>query len=358
VLYSFRGGADGASPDAGLISVNGELYGTTYFGGAANSSVLSGTVFKISPSGVERVLHSFGGGADGANPHAGLIDVNGELYGTTGDGGEHGEGSLFEVSPSGAESVLYSFGASGDGTTPLAGLIYVNGALFGTTYFGGANGSGTVFEVSPPRAESVLHSFGSLGGSPEADLIDVNGELYGTMPQGGSNGDYFGYVFKIGTSGQESHVYQFKGGNDGAYPLASLIDVNGDLYGTTFYGGGTRGTGCIGSLGCGTVFKIAKSGMESVIYRFRGGADGAGPEGGLVDVNGDFYGTTTRGGAVNGGTVFEVSPSGVESVLHSFGVGTDGATPQAGLIDMNGLLYGTTSFGGISRGGNVFVIRP
>jgi uncharacterized repeat protein (TIGR03803 family) len=150
VVYNFAGGSDGARPLAGLINVNGTLYGTTVQGGGEGcyKSFGCGTVFSVTPSGQETVLHAFTGGSDGANPKAGLIDVNGTLYGTTFHGGDTkcngrsgvGCGTVFSITPSGAETVLHGFTGPPDGAWPAAGLRDVNGTLYGTTAEGGTPG--------------------------------------------------------------------------------------------------------------------------------------------------------------------------------------------------------------------------
>jgi uncharacterized repeat protein (TIGR03803 family) len=148
VLHSFGidgGTADGSLPVAGLTYVNGTLYGTTTRGGAVNNG---GTVFAVSTSGKERVLYSFRGGTDGSSPNAGLIYVKGVLYGTTQVGGASNGGTVFAVSTSGKESVLHNFGSGTDGLNPDSGVIDVKGTLYGTTDYGGANGFGTVFRLS------------------------------------------------------------------------------------------------------------------------------------------------------------------------------------------------------------------
>jgi uncharacterized repeat protein (TIGR03803 family) len=311
VLHSFGGSGDGLHPVAGLINVNGTLYGTTSNGGASGV----GTVFEIKKSGKETVLHSFGGTSDGdgdgAGPYAGLLNVDGTLYGTTiGGGGDFG--TVFAITKSGAETVLHSFGAPGDGAEPVASLISVNGTLYGTTEYGGAYGYGsygfgTVFEIKKSGAETVLHSFpsGSADGTqPLAGLLNVGGTLYGTASEGGANCDGSGgcgMVFKITTSGTETVFYSFKGdksSNDGYYPVAGLVNVNGTLYGTTLAGGAN---------GDGTVFAITKSGKETVLHSFKGGSDGSAPEG-LVQLDGALYGTTDSGGAYGDGTVFSLKP--------------------------------------------------
>ncbi len=207
VLYSFSGNNDGANPRAGLIRDSaGNLYGTTSIGGA--SGLGYGTVFKLTPGGAETVLHSFGGGSDGVHPYAGVIqDSAGNLYGTTYGGGANTLGTVFRITPAGAETVLYSFsGGYFDGATPRAGLIQDSaGNLYGTTSAGGAFGFGTVFKLAPPPSttvtywtESVLYSFFSSpdGAYPYAGLIQDNaGNFYGTTSAGGPMGG--GTVFEF-----------------------------------------------------------------------------------------------------------------------------------------------------------------
>lgn len=193
-VYSFESnGTDGSFPTAGLTEVNGTLYGTTQFGPGASGY---GTVFAVSTSGTERVLYSFKGGTDGAAPSGSLIHANGALYGTAG-GGASGKGTVFAVSRSGVETVLYSFKGGADGSGPSGSLIYRNGALYGTTEGGGASGNGTVFQLSASGTERVLYSFkgGADGSDPTGSLIDLNGVLYGTTSSGGANGN--GTVFAL-----------------------------------------------------------------------------------------------------------------------------------------------------------------
>jgi uncharacterized repeat protein (TIGR03803 family) len=357
VLHSFAGGSDGANPDAGLINVNGVLYGT-----ASGGAESKGTVFKITTAGAETVLHTFGGAGDGAFLRSGLTALNGVLYGTTIGGGTNGLGTVFKITTSGAESVLYSFAGGSDGATPFSGLTAVNGVLYGTTDIGGVDGCsgsegcGTVFKITTSGAESVLYRFGSTndGQNPGTDLTDVNGVLYGTTSHGGASQCSLpscGTVYKITTAGAESVLYDFAGGSDGAGP-SSLVNVNGVLYGTTGSGGGDR---CSGGNGCGTVFKITTSGAETVLHRFAGQSDGGEPPAGLTNVNGILYGTTEIGGAngLDHGTAFKITTSGVKTILYTF-TGTDGSQPEGNLTNVNGLLYGTTALGGAHHLGTVF----
>ncbi len=304
---------DGRGPRDALLDVNGTLYGTTYYGGTL--PVQYGVVFSVTATGVENVVYKFAGGSDGSHPSAALIDVNGTLYGTTKFGGgsgcnNEGCGTIFTISASGAESVLYRF-AEPDCVNPEAALLNVNGTLFGTTAQGGKHGGGCVFSVSTSGAVKVLHGFGgqSDGRAPIAPLIDVGGTLYGTTLNGGT-GD--GTVFSISTAGMEKVLYSFAGGSDGQGPDAALLNAHGTLYGVTGYGG-TSTCRLYGYYGCGTIYSVSTEGAEKVLYAFKGGTDGAFPPAGLMDVSGALYGTTTYGGRsgcnhLGCGTVFAITP--------------------------------------------------
>jgi uncharacterized repeat protein (TIGR03803 family) len=369
VLYSFKGGTDGENPSGTVVrDGKGNLYGTTYFGGAHDR----GTVYKVNKAGKETVLYSFQGAPDGANPITNLImDSVGNLYGTTSCGGNGscvngqtpGCGAVFELSPkSGGDwkkTVLYSFaGGSADGQSPEAGLIMDKaGNLYSTTLTGGAQGYGTVFKLDTKLNETVLYNFGAFpdGESPGALLRDSVGNLYGTTFGGGAR--HLGSVFKLDTASNETILYSFKGGFQGETPNSGLIrHANGDLFGTTELGN---------QRAQGTIFKVSKAGKMTVLHRFEGSPDGTGPFAGLVqDKAGNFYGTTLAGGAFGPGTVFKLDTTGKETVLYSF----DGSIvyPQALIVDKAGNLYGTTELGGNSDCNNphystcgvVFKITP
>jgi len=313
------------------------------------------------------VLYSFTGN-DGANPQAVLIaDGAGNLYGTTYEGGNGncssyghtGCGTVFKLAPNGTETVLYSFTGGSDGSDPTAGLIMdKKGNLYSTTYsYGGADGFGVVFKLAPNGTETVLYSFtgGSDGSGPYAGLImDKKRNLYSTTVGGGSTNctGGCGTVFKLAPNGTETVLYSFTGGSDGANPQAVLIaDGAGNLYSTTYAGGAD---------GAGVVFKLAPNGTETVRYSFTGGSDGSGPTAGLImDKKGNLYGTTNGGGADGAGVVFKLAPNGTEFVLYSFTGGSDGSGPYAGLImDKKGNLYGTTHLGGADGFGVVFKLAP
>jgi uncharacterized repeat protein (TIGR03803 family) len=379
VLHAFTG-SDGAFPISGVLrDAAGNLYGTTSAGGqvtCSNVSDLCGVVFKLDTIGKETVLHSFTGKADGAHPAFGSVLRNaGNVYGTTFAGGSTncangGCGVVFKLASTGKETVLHSFTGRADGANPLAGLIRDNaGNLYGTTFAGGsaacAGGCGVVFKLSPTGTETVLHRFtgGVDGANPLAALIRDNaGNLYGTTQSGGAF--HRGVVFKLDMSAKETVLHNFTGGADGSAPAAGgglVRDSAGNLYGTTNGGGGST----ICADGCGIVFKLAPTGTETVLHRFRGGADGAHPAAGLVrDSAGNLYGITASGGGLGCGgqgcgIIFRLDATGKETVLHRFTAGKDGAGPDGGLVrDSAGTLYGTAQNGGALRLGVIFKITP
>jgi uncharacterized repeat protein (TIGR03803 family) len=388
ILHNFVNLPNGASPQASLIAdAAGNLYGTTYAGGEHGL----GAVFRLSQGSdrvwTERVIYSFLGGTDGANPTGGLIwDSAGSLYGTATNGGYStssvcfgGCGVVFKLMPvSGGkwlETVLYSFRgySNRDGSSPYAALVFDSqNNLYGTTGYGGARNSGTVFELTSTSgggwSESVLYAFsGETDGTlPSAPLaFDKAGNLYSTTQYGGDlscgTGDYHGCgtVFELTSPAKgvwkEVVLYNFEG-SPVFFPYLStsvIVDSRGDLYGTT-------------SKLRGSVFRLKRNGKGKwnyeTLYSFAGGADGAGPAAGLIsDAVGRLYGTTASGGVIPGntycpgkygcGTIFELTPhSGgtwTERVLHKFSGGKDGASPLASVnTDNAGNLYATASEGG------------
>jgi uncharacterized repeat protein (TIGR03803 family) len=326
VLYSFTGdggiaaSTDGAGPSSLIHGSDGRFYGTTYSGGAYNE----GAVFTVTAAGVEKVIYSFSGNGgitgstDGAVPMNLMLSKDGSFYGTTGTGGAYGVGTVFRVTRAGVESVLYSFaGGSKDGSDPMGGLTQDHdGNFYGTTVSGGAYGAGTVFKVNRAGAEAILHSF-----------------------TGGASG--------------------ITGSTDGAIPTAGLIyGDDRNFYGETFFGG---------EYGQGMVFRITESGVETVVHSFSGGAlfvvsnDGSNPDGGLIEgSDGNLYGTTRYGSTTaSGGTIFKITKTGAETVLYSFILVREGdargAVPELGVIEgSDGTIYGTTGVGGAYDEGVVF----
>jgi uncharacterized repeat protein (TIGR03803 family) len=448
VLYTFGGGYDGSEPTGGVIfDEYGNLYGTTQRGGA-NHYVCQedppgcGTVFKLTPSrdgywsetllysfgsnyphdGVfpsgsltldasgnlygaagivfrlshgswkEDILFDFSGGNDGANPNGNLVfDSAGNLYGTALLGAnsgcpdysyqDNGCGTVFKLSPGKGgwkEHTLYRFIGHKDGGIPIGGVVLDSaGNVYGAASTKGIAGAGTIFKVSSEPGnrwkETTVYGFTSGDGStPEAGLVsDSEGNFYGTTSSGGYGSQYcegcLGTVVKLSRDAKghwsRSLLYGFKGGNDGAGPTGLILDQAGNLYGTTEGGGSSQNLG--------TVFEVSNiSGhwTEKVLYSFQIMPDGGNPNGALIfDSSGNLYGTTEFGGTYGYGTVYKLSPSSgggwTESVLYSFHGSSDGGAPKGGLIfDSAGNLYGTTIEGGENCSGYgcgvVFELSP
>ncbi|HEV2175829.1 MAG TPA: choice-of-anchor tandem repeat GloVer-containing protein [Terriglobia bacterium] len=371
VLYSFQCTPDGRYPlDPLVLDAAGNLYGTTSFGGASNF----GTVFALSPSGTETILYSFTGGLDGKYPEGALLrDAAGNFISTTSSGGAFGHGVVFKLTPGGQETTLHSFaGRLTDGDTPLAGLTRDKaGNLYGTTGNGGNYNLGTVFELPVGGHEKLLHSFAPFGGDAQiansALVLDAAGNLYGSSRQGGSFNA--GAVYKIDPTGAESVLFSFDA-SDGKTPVGGVtLDASGNLYGTTIFDGGHV---CGPGVNCGLVYSLSSTGQETLLHSFSGPPkDGAYPSATLLrSPLGTLFGTTGGGGSgpcIGGcGVAFSLNPAGEETILHAFtGYPGDGAGPDSGVTaDKAGNLYGTTAAGGSTLGpdgqgcGTVYKITP
>lgn len=340
IVHTFSG-PDGAYPVAnGLELEAGKLYGTTPNGGEADA----GVVFQLTRKGKEKVLYSFTGGSDGANPNGGVVHdpATGDIYGTAAAGGNSGNGVIFRLASDGTYTVLHSFTGT-DGQAPIGGLLRdMLGDLYGVASAGGGNGSGTVFELTSNGAFSVLHDFnGSDGAGPSATLArDRAGSLYGVTQFGGDAG--FGTIFGLAPDGMFTTLYSFAGDTDGGNPQGGLaLDSDGNLYGTATYDG---------AQGKGTVFRLKPNGTFNALYTFLGKDDGQYPTGDLLRTDtGALYGTTSYGGGSPGnGTAYRLSPHGKFVLLHSFNGGfEDGAYPHAGIIaGQHGAYYGIAHSGG------------
>lgn len=388
VLYTFgvtASGSAGLAQDASqpqappIQASDGNFYGTTSSGGINSCGGVPyscGTVYKITPTGIETVLYSFGASpSDGMRPTGSLIQASdGNFYGTTARGGAYGNGTVFRMTPAGIETVLYSFGGSpSDGAVPAGSLIIASdGNFYGTTAEGGANSCygaanfcGTVFRITPSGVETVLYSFEATpsdGYNPEGSLIQASdGNLYGTTSDGGAhyistvNGVVGGgTVFELTLSGVETVLYSFgssvsKGiALDGSTPQGALIQGrDGNFYGTTA-AGGTSASYVNPNVtdGFGTLFKLTPTGVETVVYSFGAAtSDGYNPYGPIIQANdGNFYGTTRWGGSNNWeGTAFQITPGGTETILHSFGSASDGADAVGLIQASDGTFYGATA---------------
>jgi uncharacterized repeat protein (TIGR03803 family) len=332
-LYNFcsqSGCTDGQSPQTGVIqATNGDFYGTTFYNGANCAPYGCDTVFKVTPNGKLTTLYSFcsqSGCTDGVGPHAGLIQAtNGDFYGVTNLGETYSSGTIFKITPSGRLTTLYSFCSQTseeictDGAYPYGGLVQAaNGDIYGTTSAGGfppvenGSGGGTVFKITLGGKLTTLYSFcgqSGCGYGPLGTLVQAsNGDFYGTTWGGGAAG--WGTIFRITQRGKVSTFYSFcsqAGCADGGYPQPGLIQAtDGNLYGTNWYGGANGGVD-----GYGTVFRITPAGSLTTLYNFCSQpacVDGGGPDAALYQsTDGEFYGTTSAGGASGDGTVFSLS---------------------------------------------------
>jgi uncharacterized repeat protein (TIGR03803 family) len=362
IIYEFpTSGTNGAAPRSGLhFGSDGYLYGSASSGGSGKV----GSLFKILPSAGSTpiIIHTFVG-TDGSQPYAALVpDPSGSFfYGIAYVGGSQDDGTAFEVASDGSTfSVLHNFVSptGGDGLRPMAPVSIYGNVVYGTTTSGAAGGEGAVFSMNlNGSGYQFLHSFTNSttdGNGPAGALLKAaDGFLYGTTQDGGTYRD--GTIFKVSTNGNYySVLWNFSNGpDDGAYPLAGLIQgVDGNLYGTTSEGGSNYD---------GTVFAISTNGGPDIIlYNFQGYPDGSDPAGSLLqDYYGTLYGTTESGGTNDYGTLFSLSTNGNNyQVIYNFnGATNDGSNPAAGLLESQaGMLYGTTESGGIDYDGTVFAI--
>ena len=426
VLYSFQGGSDGSTPVGAIVfDKQGNLYGATSYAASPSCPGVGGCgmVYQLSPPAnnggpwTETILHVFQGLAfgDGGGPEGGLVmDAEGNLYGTTAyngtggcrPGGLVGCGVVYEMSPPAqpggtwTETVIYSFQGGNDGSFPWGDLVFDKaGNLYGATAFGGGKGTncgdslyqncGTVFEVSPPQTkggawtEKVLFSFAGLepwsiaadGSEPNGGLVfDEAGNIYGTADYGGSNiencgSSGCGAVFELippkekGGAWTEDVLYRFLGHpNDGARPNGNLVIVDDEVYGTT-YGGGSAQVGILYSL------EHANSRwVKTTLYTFSGYPSLSNPEGGLtITKDGDVLGTAVNGGA-SGGGIFRVMPPAGNGWsildLYNFGRAPAASGPRAELVsDGANDFYGITQVGGTGQAcdggcGTVYEVWP
>lgn len=360
ILYSFgRSPTDPTQPDSELLqATDGNFYGTTRWVGppVRGAGSGNGAVFKITPAGNATILHLFADSPDGANPnYVRLIQISdGNLYGTTLNGGANGRGAVFKLTPEGTVTIVYSFAGGPDGDHPIGGLLQGSDSNFyGMTLNYAENSEGMVFKLTPEGIATRLHTFNGAPGDgsfPQGGLIqDLDGNFYGTTRNGGQQNH--GTVFKLTPAGVVTILHSFTGsqGGDGE-PNANLIQgSDGNFYGTTFSGG---------SRGYGSVFKVTPDGVATILHSFlEQPGDAAQPSGGLVEGrDGNFYGTAYSGGSSGFGAIYRISPAGEVTVLYSFAGGpNDGAWPRAALtLGSDGNFYGTTSSGGTNQTGTFF----
>jgi uncharacterized repeat protein (TIGR03803 family) len=347
---------------------DGNFYGANAAGGINGDG---GAIFKITPGGKKLMIYSFCAQpncADGSFPVAGLVLGNDlDFYGTTSGGGVNGKGTVFKITSDGTLTTLYSFcdqPGCEDGSFPAAALVQADGDFYGTTGLGGNTNEGTVFKITSGGALTTLYSFCSLSGCPDGNaphgalVLADNGSFYG-ITSGGGNGPFDGTVFEISPTGALSTLYSFctqTNCTDGEYPFGGLIQAtDGNFYGTTSMGGAN---------GYGTVFKITPERTLTTLYSFcvlsGCSENGDFPDAGLAQAtDGNFYGTTSAGGNTDvAGTLFKITPDGTLTTLYGFCAQTkcaDGSSPFGGLMQStNGNFYGATALGGTYGEGTVF----
>jgi uncharacterized repeat protein (TIGR03803 family) len=339
----------GSSPFDGVtFDALGNLYGTAYVGGTANT----GTVFEIPQGpGTLTTVASFDG-TSGTKPQGFAVDRSGNLYGTTALGGPNGDGLIFEIPKGSANSTTLAMFNGTNGASPSGDLTIDDlGNLFGTTAGGGDTGYGTVFELaSGSNNITTLASFDSHthGSGPVSGVIlDAFGNLYGTAENGGAYG--LGTVFEVAAGSNALTALAAFGGNNGATPNGRLaLDAAGNLYGTTESGG---------SNGYGTVFEVARGSASTTTLFGFSPTTGSTPTGGVaLDASGNIYGTTRSGGSNGDGIVFEIAHGTTTlTTLASFNL-ANGFEAGPVYVDPSGNLFGTTLWGGSNDDGTVFEV--
>lgn len=348
---------DGSFTTGVVEGRDGSLYGLTIFGGPNDD----GEAFRLSPDGTFDILHEFTG-SDGENPFGRLIQgSDGNFYGTTISGGASDLGTIFRLAPDGTFTLLHSFGAAGDSDSPFAGLTQArDGTLYGTTCSDVVGGFDAVFAITPAGAYRIVYQFSgdADGYCPHGELFEANdGLLYGTTLRGGAHGA--GTAFSVSTAGVHTLLHSFSGGADGDELQGGLVQASdGQFYGTTSFGGAN---------GDGTVFRMDAAGNVTTLHDFlEGSGDGARPDAGLVDGgDGYLYGTTSYGGAGGKacslnhcGTVFRISLDGRLDILHSFGVTYMGAHPSTLLARISkNRIAGTADWRDGKVQGTIFVLK-
>jgi uncharacterized repeat protein (TIGR03803 family) len=344
-LYSFTGQPSEYPQEVMLAQGrDGQLYGTTTDGG------IDGSIFKVSTSRIFTHLFSFDN-TDGDVPGEGMtLASDGNFYGVAPDGGTSGNGVFFKITPSGIFTPIYYFTGGSDGANPFAPPIQASdGNLYGTTGHGAVGP--TVYKYTPSGNLSTIYQFN--GGYVGAPLIQgSDGLLYGTTGDGGWAS--CGTIFKMTTAGILLQSYPFPCKTGGAFPSnAPLLEASdGNFYGTTVEGGVKNQ---------GTIFKMTPDFKVSIVYTFMGHTqaivDGASPGAGLIQAtDGNLYGTTFKGGSTGTGTLFRISTNGDYQLLSSF-AGAIGTNPQGTLMQhTNGMLYGTAPGGGTKKLGTVYKV--
>jgi uncharacterized repeat protein (TIGR03803 family) len=333
-------GCDGAWPGIPAQARDGNLYGTLPAGGSSSN----GTIYKITPSGSFNAIHNFSG-SDGYGPYSGLtLGTDGDLYGVTYNDGANGYGTIFKITTAGALTTLHNFTAAEEGGAYGAPVQGKNGTFYGVTYYGKA------YSITSAGTFKLLPN--PTPGSSQAPLILASdGNLYGTTITGGIG---YGTVFRMSSTGAIKVIYSFDY-THGYYPYGPVVQgSDGFLYGTASGGGSTAHA-------AGVVFKLSTGGAVTVLHEFDSTSttDGYQPIASLVSAtDGNFYGATSAGvsgGSAPYGTLFKITKTGMYTMLHAFD-STHGQAPETTPIQhTNGIVYGETYQGGSGSGsGGVF----
>ena len=357
-----------AIPWGGLVqATDGNLYGVTQNGGVQNN----GALFQVTLAGAEAVLCNFDTNPDGNGPSGIIRGADGNFYGATTNGGAYGYGTVFRSTSVGAVTTLHSFGAldgsshNADGSGGKSALVQASdGNFYGVATQGGTLGGGTVYQMTSAGAFTTLYDFGSVSGdgsSPVAPLVQgSDGKFYGTTEFGGARN--IGTAFRITSVGSLTTLYTFgMTANDAGNPTAALFQAtDGNFYGTTAGGGAVDANSYSGAKG--TVFKMTPAGAENVLFNFFSQPnDGYSPQAALLQgSDGNFYGTANSGGSQYAGCAFKVTPAGLLTKIYDFNtVSGDGFYPSSALLKgADGNFYGTASAGGSLGGGTIFVVSP
>jgi uncharacterized repeat protein (TIGR03803 family) len=297
------------------------------------------------PAQTYTVLHNFNETDGCCTLYPGILAQgrDGNIYGTTLNGGTHLYGNVFKMTPAGTLTSIYSFDFT-HGAYPQGGIsLAQDGNFYGTTYQGGANSRGTIFKITSAGVQTVLYSFSNTtdGAYPKTPPVQAaDGNLYGTTGNG-----TIAVLYKITTAGTFTALATLV--SQSYSPL--LLGIDGNLYGTTLYGGTYNG---------GTVFQFSPATkVVKTIFSFHTEYSPTGPL--MQGVDGALYGTTSTGGTGDGGCVYRITTGGVYKVLHNFTVSgsTDGRTPYVGVIQgSDKFLYGVAEADGPGGLGTLFKV--
>ncbi|RDC63661.1 choice-of-anchor tandem repeat GloVer-containing protein [Adhaeribacter pallidiroseus] len=347
LLHSFER-ATGGTPIGSLVKhPDGNFYGVTSYGG----DNYSGTIYRITSTGKYQVIHHYGFDAVGNTPKRSLmLGKDGNLYGTTMNGGDWFNGTIYQVTPRGTVRALHAFSPAEEGGR-ASGLVQgADGYLYGMNEIGGPQNDGTIYRILPngKNFKILVALPGTFGGvAPQGSLVQgPDGFFYGMTEWGGTYN--FGTIFRLCADGSYKILRSLDDVNDGGHPVGDLLlGKDGNFYGLARHGGAN---------GSGTYFRMTPKGNFTVLYSFQNDDTGYSPWGSLVDgQDGYYYGMTNAGGHLLAGVIFRVTPAGSYEVVHSLDNYADGSSPRGNLVKgRDGNFYGLTNVGGDYNTGTFF----